>query len=288
MITIALAVLCGTLCLQWLPQLPAPPLALPLVCILFACACVRRLRAVAWCAAAFLLAWWQAEQRLALDLPAELEGRDVLLRGTIVSLPEVDERATRFVFQVRELRQRDAWTAFTPTVRLSWFAATALSAGQGWQLQVRLKRRHGLRNPGGFDYAGWLFQNGVAATGYVRAGPASQRVPALDARRWNLRLRAAVAERLQPMLTQTREGGLLRALTVGAADGLSAQDWEVFRATGTGHLVSISGLHIGLVAGLGFVCGRWLWSRSHRLTQRFAAPRAAALAALLAATLYAM
>lgn len=288
MIPIALAALCGTLCLQWLSQLPASPLALPLICILSACACVRRLRPVAWCVAAFLLAWWQAEQRLALDLPAELEGRDVLLRGTIVSLPEVDERATRFVFQVRERQQRDAWIAFSPTVRLNWYAPTALSAGQGWQLQVRLKRRHGLRNPGGFDYAGWLFQNGVAATGYVRAGAGSQRVPELDARRWDLRLRAAVAARLQPLLTQTREGGLLRALTVGAADDLSARDWEVFRATGTGHLVSISGLHIGLVAGLGFVCGRWLWSRSHRLTQRFAAPRAAALAALLAATLYAV
>lgn len=287
MIPLALAVLCGTLCLQVLPQFPAPLLAVPLLCSALVCARGRRTRIIAWALAAFLWAWWQAEQRLALDIPAALEGRDLLLRGTLVSLPEIDGRATRFVFQVREREQQGTWVAFAPTLRLSWYDAPPVRAGQGWQLQVRLKRRHGFRNPGGFDYAGWLFQNGVTATGYVRAGDAAQTWPALDTRRADVRLRAVVEQRLRPLLTHVREAGLLRALTLGAADGISAQAWEVYRATGTSHLVSISGLHIGLVAGLGFGCGRWLWSRSQRLTQRIAAPRAAALAALFAATLYA-
>lgn len=287
MIPFALAALCGAVGLHTLPRLPSVWLAAPLLCLTFLCLRHRRTRLLAVCLAAFLWSWWQAGARLAQDLPAALEGRDLLLRGTLVSLPEIDGRATRFVFRARAREQDGAWIDFTPTLRLSWYEAPPLHAGEGWQLQVRLKRRHGFRNPGGFDYAGWLFQNGIAGTGYVRGADRAQPWPALATRRPDVRLRAAVERELQPLLAHARAAGLLRALTLGAADGISAQDWETFRATGTSHLVSISGLHIGLVAGLGFFCGRWLWSRSHRLTQRFAAPRAAAVIALLAATLYA-
>lgn len=287
MIPLALAALCGAVGLHTLPRLPSVWLAVPLLCLMFLCIRHRRTRLLAVCLAAFLWSWWQAGLRLTQDLPAEFEGRDLLLRGTLVSLPETDGRATRFVFRASAREQDGDWINFTPTLRLSWYEAPPLHAGEGWQLQVRLKRRHGFRNPGGFDYAGWLFQNGVAATGYVRGADRAQPWPALDTRRADVRLRAAVERELRPLLAHARAAGLLRALTLGAADGISAPDWATFRATGTSHLVSISGLHIGLVAGLGFFCGRWLWSRSHWLTQRFAAPRAAAVIALLAATLYA-
>lgn len=287
MIPIACAVLCGALALQSCGRLPPLLFAFPLIVLTLACAGWPRLRPVACCGAAFLLAWVQAEHRLAQDLPTALEGQDLLLRGTVISLPESDGTTTRFRFQAHERRVGEQWVAFSSVLRLSWYTTTSITAGSGWQLTVRLKRRHGFRNPGGFDYAGWLLQNGVAATGYVRAGGDTRPLAAYATRRPDLRMRAAVDERLQSVLHEVRTAGLLRALSVGAADGLSARDWEVFRATGTSHLVSISGLHIGLVAGLGFVGGRWLWSRSHRLTQRLAAPRAGAFVALLAASLYA-
>lgn len=288
MIPIACAVLCGALLLQSLGQLPQWPLAVPLIVLAIACAGRRNLRLLAWGIGAFLLAWGQAGQRLALDLPAELEGVDLLVRGTIISLPETDGPSTRFRFQAEARQLRGEWISFKPLLRLSWHAAPAVRAGEGWQLKLRLKRRHGFRNPGGFDYAGWLLQNDIAATGYVRAGPESRAIAALATERWDVRLRAAVDRRLQTALEEVPAAGLLRALSVGATDGLDAHDWEMLRATGTSHLISISGLHIGLVAGLGFVCGRWLWSRGHRLTQRLAAPRAGAVTALLAATVYAM
>ena len=288
MIPIACAVLCGALLLQSLGQLPQWPLVLPLVVLAVACACRRNLRLFAWGTGAFLLAWCQAGQRLALDLPAELEGVDLLVRGTVMSLPEIDGPVARFRFQADARQVRGEWVSFKPLLRLSWHGAPAVHAGAGWQLKLRLKRRHGFRNPGGFDYAGWLLQNDIAGTGYVRAGPESQPVAALVTGRWDVRLRAAVDRRLQAALADVPAAGMLRALSVGAADGLDARDWEMFRATGTSHLISISGLHIGLVAGLGYVCGRWLWSRGHRLTQRLAAPRAGAVTALLAATAYAM
>lgn len=291
MIPIALAVLAGTLCLQLLPVLPPSAVLLPLLATLAIAACHVYGRILAWCIAGFLWAWLQADLRLAEDLPPALEGRDIVLRGVVASLPENSGRATRFIFETHaRLLGTDSgseWVAFTPSIRLSWYDAPELRAGQGWELRVRLKRRQGFHNPYGFDYAGWLFQNGVNATGYVRQSR--------QARHWQgagigpgLRLRAAVERRLTTAFSDLPQAGMLRALTLGERGGIDANQWSVLRATGTGHLVAISGLHIGLVAGLGFTCGRWLWSRCHACTLRFAAPRAAAIAAIVAATGYAV
>ena len=286
MIPIALAILVGSLCLQLLPSLPAVPVLLLLVPVALALAWVPRSRVLAWCIASFIWAWWLADQRLAEDLPSALEGQDLILQGAIASLPEREGRATRFLFAATAYQRGDTEVAFNRRLRLSWFDAPVLQAGQGWRLQVRLKRRQGFNNPGGFDYSGWLFQNGVHATGYVRTGS----VPQSDADRITngLHLRATVAQRMQPLLAEVPQRGILRALSLGEREGITAAQWDVLRATGTSHLIAISGLHIGLVAGLGFVCGRGLWSRSQWLTSRLAAPHAAALLAMLVATLYAV
>ncbi|MBI5462509.1 MAG: DNA internalization-related competence protein ComEC/Rec2 [Gammaproteobacteria bacterium] len=286
MIPLALAVLVGTLCLQLSSDLPSPLVCGWLVALAMFLAWWPRTRLFAACLAGYVWAAGYADQRLAADLPVGLEGQDLTLQGAVVSLPEIDGRATRFVFAAQSLRAESQWQAFRHTIRLSWYDAPVLQAGQGWRLNVRLKRRHGFHNPGGFDYEGWLLQNGIAATGYVRNSDMTHAWPAADAADVLLHLRTAVDRRLQTALDGVSQPGLLRALTLGVDDGIPAAQWAVFRATGTGHLVAISGMHISLVAGLGFAAMRWLWSRSARLTNVLAAPRAAAIAALLLATLY--
>lgn len=291
MIPTALAVLAGVVGLQLLADLPAPWAAVPLATGAILCLRRRSTRPLAWALGAFLWAWWQAGLQLERDLPPALEGADLVLHGTVASLPEVDGRATRFIFESRQRADGADWVAFERRLRLSWYAdvgdVPSIAAGTAWQLTVRLKRRHGFHNPGGFDYEGWLFQNGVSATGYVRDGiplapPRDTGAPAV------LRLRAAVDARLAAVLAGNDQAGLLRALALGVRDGIAMDDWEVLRATGTGHLVAISGLHIGLAAGMAFVVVRGAWARSATLTLRLAAPRAAALAGFAAATLYAL
>ena len=67
-------------------------------------------------------------------------------------------------------------------------------------------------------------------------------------------------DRLRTALEPTRlaTGGILFALVAGDGSGLPAEQWERFRATGTIHLMVVSGLHVGLVAGLGYLVGGWL------------------------------
>jgi len=275
MIPIALAVLSGTLYLQLSPSLPSPLVRGALLVCALILAWWPRTRLITACLVGYVWAAGYADQRLAADLPAAFEGQDLLVEGTIVSLPEIHGRATRFLFATQALHAQTHWRVFQHTVRLSWYDAPPLHASQGWQMTVRLKRRSGFHNPGGFDYSGWLLQNGIVATGYVRKADGAQPRPEADADDHLLQLRNAVDHRLQAALADVPQSGLLRALTLGLDDSIPAAQWDVFRTTGTGHLVAISGMHISLVAGLGFALMRWLWSRSTTLTSWLAAPRAA-------------
>ncbi len=71
------------------------------------------------------------------------------------------------------------------------------------------------------------------------------------------RARSNLRAQLQPKLEGKRYGGVLLALVLGDQRAISDADWTLFNRTGIGHLVSISGLHITMIASLiGLVVGR--------------------------------
>ena len=172
-----------------------------------------------------------------------------------------------------------------------------LRAGERWQMAVRLKAPHGARNPHGFDYELWLWEQGVQATGYVRAGQrdvpprrieATWRHPVEQARQT---VRDAIFDTLAPDITdalRVRLAGVVAALVTGDQRAIDRSDWDVFRATGVAHLMSISGLHITLFAWLAAAVVQALWRRSQRLCLALPAPSAALIGGVLLAALYAL
>jgi competence protein ComEC len=80
----------------------------------------------------------------------------------------------------------------------------------------------------------------------------------------------------------------LSALAIGDQSSIPQTQWQVFTRTGVNHLMSISGLHITMLASLGFALTYWLWRCSTRLTLFLPARKAAALVALLVALGYAL
>ncbi len=142
-------------------------------------------------------------------------------------------------------------------------------------------------NPGGFDYEGWLFRAGVHVTGYVRESSENRRLAESDAGYLLQSLRQTLRDRINHAVTDPSVAGMIVALVIGDRSGLSREQWDLFSHTGTNHLMAISGLHIGIVAGLVFFLFRWLWSRSSRLCLYWPAPQAAAVAAMLVALFYA-
>ncbi|KAA6185013.1 DNA internalization-related competence protein ComEC/Rec2 [Thiohalocapsa marina] len=290
---IALAFSAGVGLLHLLPTLPPrwPLVTLFLLALLGA----LRWRRVALAAAfAFGLLWAQADacDVLCQPFPEAYMGRSLSAEGRIAGLPGRRDDRVRFLFRVERLTADGAVVPFRGLVRLNWYRdAPDLRAGQQWRLVVRLKSPHGFANPGGFDYERWLFQQGIAATGHVRAGDGAVLLGQGPGRDWLARWRQQVRDRLEAAAAANGADSaglaLVQALVIGERGDLTPAQWEVFSRTGTSHLIAISGLHVGLVAGFAFFLGRWLWSRSERLGRALAAPRAAALAALLVALGYA-
>ena len=71
-------------------------------------------------------------------------------------------------------------------------------------------------------------------------------------------LRRDLAARIGAGRADDPAAAILTALAVGSRHQLRAESSEVFVATGTSHLMAISGLHVGLAAGLGMLVGRLL------------------------------
>ncbi|MFI3199717.1 MAG: DNA internalization-related competence protein ComEC/Rec2 [Methylococcaceae bacterium] len=219
--------------------------------------------------------------RLSDRLPESLEGINIPVKGIIVDLPEQDERQTRFDFMVTESAQK-----LPSKLRVSWyFPDQAIKAGQHWSFTVKLKRPHGSLNPGGFDYERWLFTQGVGAVGYVR--PDSKPVLLGRDSAWiNISVwRQSITDRLSFLLSDRPSLGLIKALTIGDGNGITQQQWDVFRKTGTTHLVVISGSHVGLIAGLAYFLVLKVWAWTGLL--RWSPQRVAAVAAMLIAVFYA-
>ncbi len=248
----------------------------------------RRWRWLAIAAGGFLWCGWQVSALLAQQVPAGLENRDILVEGRVAATPETFAGGRRrFLFDI-ECRYLDA--ACEPwrlRARLNWYRdVPPLTAGERWRIRVRLKRPRGFANPGGFDYERWLLAARVRATGYVRAPKEGRRLPGGSASRLES-LRARLGAAIGRQAGQGPEAALLRALGTGDRADMSDAQWRTLRATGTSHLMAISGLHIGLVAGLVFALVRRLWAACG-LGRYWPSRHGAALAAILAALFYAL
>jgi len=248
----------------------------------------RPLRLVAVGAAGFLWCGWQLSLLLAQQLPAPLENRDIQVEGRVQGLPEVLAGGRlRFYLQIDCYHTGGECVPLSLRARLNWYRrAPGLRAGERWSLRVRLKRPHGFANPGGFDYERWLLAAAVRATGYVRGKGDNLRIdegPGSGVQ-WH---REQLATMLRKQLGDGPQAALVRALGIGDRSLMSSTQWDVLRATGTGHLLAISGLHIGLVAGLVFALARRLWSWTG-LCRYWPARHAAALAGIAAASGYAL
>jgi competence protein ComEC len=242
--------------------------------------------ALAWCAIGFGWAALCADEAMQARLPRELEGHDVLVSGRITGLPQRAEGATRFFLDVANAQEGAAPLAWHGRVRVSWYApAPDLLPCETWRLTLRLKRPRGLLNPGGFDAERHALEQGVVAMGYVRDDEDNSRVtaatPCVDGLRWEL------SQAIAQQLGDTTPVRLLRALAVGDQGDLDDADWQVLRATGVGHLIAISGLHVGLLAALGALLTRAVWKLFPRITLRVPGPLLEAPAALVFATAYA-
>jgi len=191
-------------------------------------------------------------------------GKTIVIKGTISNIPAQQKTASRFNFAIDEFN--DIKLTEKIHVRLRWDIKTqffrtnpsilSLKQGQKWQLHVRLKPAHGFANVGGFSYQTWLRQKNIHATGYVRK---SKQNILLDKKTSNRQKLYLQLDKLLAVLpNKYGVSHLIYALTFGERSHISPEQWQVLQATGTQHLMAISGLHLGLIASGGYFFALWL------------------------------
>jgi len=257
----------------------------------------------------FSWAAWLAQQRLADQLPPVWEGRDIELTGVVAALPQRFERGERFEFDVESAQaaasDAERGAAIIPGhILLSWYhgwdeaadddealedaAARAVRPGERWRFTARLKRPHGNANPYGYDYEAALLERGIRAAGTIRPRAEARRLDSFVVRPGYVveRLRDIIRTRFLATLPDAPYLGVLVALAIGDQRAIPASQWTIFSRTGITHLVSISGLHVTMVAALLAALVNWLWRRSEWLLLRLPAQKAAVVAGWLAALVY--
>ncbi|MDN0076755.1 DNA internalization-related competence protein ComEC/Rec2 [Crenobacter sp. SG2303] len=193
------------------------------------------------------VAWtsWRAEQ--VEQLSPAWEGKPVAVVAVVRDLPDPGEFGTRLRVEVEQVLTPGA------TLPRSWLLTDYRNEdwppGSRWRLTLAPKQPTGPANRFGFDAEAWYWSEGIGATASVRKGRiADGEVD--DARARLDRIRSTLLERIDAAVAEPRAAALLGALTVGAQGRIAAADWQAFRLLGLTHLVSISGLHVTLFAGL--------------------------------------
>ncbi len=245
------------------------------------------------CSLGFFYAALFAQQRLSHTLPAEWQGKNIEVVGVVAELPRQHERGLRFVFDVEQVLTPGA--TVPPHILLATYESArneplTLRAGERWRLTVRLKRPHGSVNPHGFDFEAWMLERKLRASGYVQRKGENTRLDALVRTPGYIieSVRENVRDSFQKTLGDRPYAGVLIALAIGDQASIPQAQWQIFTRTGVNHLMSISGLHITMLAGLAFALTYALWRHSVRLTHRLPARKAAALVGLLVALGYAL
>lgn len=160
--------------------------------------------------------------------------------------------------------------------------------GDRIRVPVSLRRPRNFGNPGEFDGEGYWARRGIYVTAFADDDDAFERIGHVDGRmtEWLERWRRGVGALFRRTLPEP-QAGVLSALIIGTDAALPHDLRVAFSRAGVSHVLSISGLHVALVAGAGYALFRWLLARSRRLLLTANVPKLAAALSAVPVLLYA-
>lgn len=204
--------------------------------------------------------------------------------GTIESVEDQEEYGgQRFV--LRDLQIERLEPMHTPErARLSLRGEGAMRIGDRVKALAQLSPPSPPLVPGGFDFRRYLYFQGIGAVGFIFKPP--EVLKQGNASFSNIEiLRQFVAERIQSGLPQ-QQAAMFTALVVGYRMAISKENTEALRESGLAHILSISGLHVSLMAGTIFFIVRLLLAAVPRVALYYPIKKIAAIAGIMGAVAY--
>lgn len=219
-------------------------------------------------------------------------GRDVstTLNGRIVRVEKTTNGRSRFVVDI--LSTKNPELKYSPQrVKLSGFTNNIeLNPGDGIEGRVRLRAASGPVRPNSYDFGFYNYFQSIGAQGYFIGNPTKTTVepPSSLIDRFSLsvsRLRQSMTNHITKAIGG-ETGSIAAALITGERGGISPQTNDALRVAGLSHILSISGLHMAMVAGMVLIVMRTLFAFFPGFSSRFQSKKIAAFGALLISAFY--
>jgi competence protein ComEC len=195
-------------------------------------------------------------------LPEETLDQPLVIEGIVASPSDVTGVDTggvegeggrvRILLDLRTMWLGERAIEITGRARLTLLDPEIVPAyGERIRGQFKLRRPRGYLNPGGFDYPLYLRSQGVTLEGWAGEGETLERRGTGEGSRlltWAYTLRNRMIRAVNGLLPPD-QASLLVALTLGARSDIPRQTTEAFQASGTYHILAISGLNVSILAG---------------------------------------
>lgn len=213
---------------------------------------------------------------------------DLVLIGTMSTMAGFDGRTSLVTIEAKSIRMKES-ASLLPTkgkilLRLQGTWPDQLSPGDTIAIRTELKRPDSFRTPGVFDYAQYLARKDIWITGFVRSPLFLHKLDENQSFLHTLRylperLRTRIGRQIDAALP-TETSGVYRAILIGDRSHVAEETLEIFKGSGTMHILAISGLHMAVIGTLLYAGVFWLLSRSEKLLLRFTLKKWAAFSSL--------
>ena len=211
------------------------------------------------------------------------------IEASLAADPEPRGERTRLLLEAEQIDEGRGWRPTRGTVLLAtrrverqWAVRDRLRA------TVSLRRPRNFGNPGEFDYVAYLARQGIYVTAFADDDAEFTRLGRADGGigAWFARWRRGVGALIHRSLAEP-QASVLSALIIGTAAELPTDLRAAFNRAGVSHVLSVSGLHVGLVAAVAYALFRWLLARSRWLLLAINVPKLAAALSIVPVLLYA-
>jgi competence protein ComEC len=184
----------------------------------------------------------------------------VTLEGQVLGAEKAGPGRTALELAARALIDPAGATPVSGRVRITAVDfEPAVHAGDDVRIhRIRLRRPGGFRNPGAFDYGRYLARRGIYATGTIGKAERLEVVQRAPGGFWAAisRLKADLAAHIGRTLAEPA-AAITQEMVLGVRGGQAPEVREAFAASGTAHLLSVSGLHVGFVYATMFAALRF-------------------------------
>ncbi|MFH0998197.1 MAG: DNA internalization-related competence protein ComEC/Rec2 [Pseudomonadota bacterium] len=173
----------------------------------------------------------------------------------------IDNQRQKFDLTVETLERDNSIIPVTGKLRVTLEGEPLdLNMGDRIRFTGRISPLRNFQNPGGFDYRQFMAFNGIYGSAFVQSSEIKQAAPHRGGfLQWVYRIRKTISRTLDD-IGEADERAVLKALLIGERSDVSDRITENFSKTGVIHLLSISGLHVGIVAMTSFFIFRWTFS----------------------------